>query len=65
MRKMSVNICELIAETYPDLVFNTIIRRKAATGRLPIYGLGEANPEINEALNQYEELFEEIMQRVR
>ncbi|SFV03945.1 ParA family protein [Alicyclobacillus macrosporangiidus] len=56
---------ELIAETYPDLVFETIIRRKAATGRLPIYGLGEANPEMAEALAQYESLFEEVMRRVQ
>lgn len=56
---------ELIAEDYPELVFDTVIRRKAAAGRLPIYGLGEENPEMNEALAQYEPLFKEVMERVR
>jgi len=56
---------QLIADDYPDLVFKTIIRRKAATGRLPIYGLGETNPEMNEALAQFTPLFEEVMNRVQ
>ncbi|QSO50118.1 ParA family protein [Alicyclobacillus mengziensis] len=56
---------DLIAEDYPDLVFDTVIRRRAAAGRLAIYGLGDANPEMESALEQYAPLFEEVLNRVR
>jgi chromosome partitioning protein len=54
---------ELIAEDYPELVFNTIITRKAPTGRLSLNGF-EGNKEINQALSQYEEFYKELIDRV-
>ena len=50
---------ELIADEYPNLVFETIIKRKAATGRIAIDGLFE-NKEIKEALDQYFLFYEEL-----
>src|SRR5699024_8810944 len=35
-----------IAEEYPNLIFDTIITRKATTGRLPLYGF-EDNDELH------------------
>ncbi|PSL41257.1 chromosome partitioning protein [Salsuginibacillus halophilus] len=55
---------EMIAEDYPDLVFPTIITRRAPTGRLALYGF-EENPELKNALEQYESFYEELMQRVQ
>jgi chromosome partitioning protein len=55
---------ELIAEDYPDLVFDTIITRKAPVGRLSLYGF-EENKEINQALSQYAEFYKELIDRVK
>lgn len=55
---------ELIAEDYPDLVFKTIISRKAAIGRLSLYGF-EENNELTSALEQYRGLYKELMERVK
>lgn len=52
-----------IANAYPDKVFETIITRKASTGRLPFYGF-EANPELNDALLQFRPFYEEFKARV-
>lgn len=54
---------EIIAEDYPDLVFNTIITRKAPVGRLSLYGF-EDNKELNKAIYQYEEFYKELITRV-
>ncbi|CAI8945294.1 chromosome partitioning protein [Brevibacillus sp. IT-7CA2] len=55
---------DLIAEEYPELVFETILKRKAATGRLSYYGFKNNPTEINEALDQFEDFFKEMNARV-
>ncbi|MDX8367875.1 ParA family protein [Cytobacillus sp. IB215665] len=55
---------ELIAEDYPELVFNTIITRKAQTGRLSVHGF-EDNKELSQALIQYQEFYKELIERVK
>lgn len=54
---------EAIAEDYPDFVFNTIITRKASTGRLPFYGF-EGNDELGDALVQFKEFYAEFKERI-
>lgn len=57
---------ELIKED-PDFgqhMLSFIIRRKAATGRLPIYGFSD-NPELLEAVEQYVDFTREMIQRVQ
>jgi chromosome partitioning protein len=54
---------ELIGDQYPNLVFDTVIRRKAATGRIAIDGLFE-NKEIRSALEQYFLFYEEFKSRI-
>ncbi|WP_018924856.1 ParA family protein [Salsuginibacillus kocurii] len=55
---------EIIEEDHPELVFETIITRKAPTGRLALYGF-EENPEIKQALAQYEGFYKELIDRVQ
>lgn len=55
---------EMIAEDYPKLVFNTIIKRKAPTGRLSLYGFKENN-ELKQALSQYNDFYKELIERVK
>jgi chromosome partitioning protein len=54
---------DLIAEEYPDLVFDVVIRRKAATGRISFEGF-ENNKELDSALDQYKIFYKELMDRV-
>lgn len=54
---------ELIAEDYPDDVFNTVIKRLAAVGRISLYGF-EGNTELQTALPQYESFYKELLDRV-
>jgi chromosome partitioning protein len=54
---------ELIAEDYPELVFETIINRKAPIGRLSLYGFNQ-NPELRPALAQYDAFYKELIRRV-
>jgi chromosome partitioning protein len=55
---------EMIQEEYPEMVFETIIRRKASTGRLPIFGF-EGNKELQDAVNQFAPFYEELLNRVQ
>ena len=55
---------DLIAEDYPNEVFQTIISRKAPTGRLSLYGFNE-NSELRQALKPYQHFYEELMERVQ
>jgi len=55
---------EMIEEDYPKEVFQTIITRKAPTGRLALYGFNE-NPEIRQALDQYRNFYKELIERVK
>lgn len=52
-----------IEEDYPDLVFETVITRKASTGRLPLFGF-EDNDELGSALEQYKEVYNELLNRI-
>lgn len=54
---------KLIDDEYEGLRFDTIIQRKAATKRLPIYGF-EGNPELTAAIDGYKPFIKELMQRV-
>lgn len=54
---------ELIGEEYPDMVFDTVIKRKAATGRLSIDGIFDS-AEKKEAMNQYMDFYEELKNRI-
>ena len=57
-------LLELVREEYKDLCFKTVIFRKAATGRLSIYGFGE-NHELKQAVGQFEPLVKEIIKQCR
>lgn len=52
-----------IAEDYPDLIFDTVITRKASTGRLPLFGFVD-NSELSQALEQYKEVYKQFMERI-
>src|SRR5699024_10644829 len=52
-----------VAEDYPDLVFDAVITRKATIGRIPLYGFDDNN-ELNEALSEFNLLYEEILTRL-
>lgn len=54
---------ELIGEEYPQLVFDTVIKRKAATGRLSIDGIFDSS-EKKQAMEQYLEFYEEFKNRI-
>lgn len=62
-RTDSKELLELVREEHQDLVFNTTISRKAAIGRLPVYGLIN-NPEIKIATDQHREFVKELIERV-
>lgn len=55
---------EMIAEDFPNEVFKTVITRKAPIGRLSLYGFNQ-NSELRQALDQYEEFYKELMERVK
>jgi chromosome partitioning protein len=55
---------EMIEEDYPNEVFKTVITRKAPIGRLSLYGFDQNN-ELQQALEQYENFYKELMERVK
>jgi chromosome partitioning protein len=55
---------DLIGEEYPELVFDVVIRRKAATGRISFEGFDD-NKELDAAIDQYKIFFKELMDRVK
>jgi len=58
-----IDLCE---ELYPDWVFQTVIDRTAATGRLALTGFDEAeNKELNKAIEPYRNFVEELIKRVQ
>jgi chromosome partitioning protein len=54
---------EMVAEDYPDYVFETVITRKAPVGRLSLYGFNE-NSELKQALQPYRSFYKELVGRV-
>jgi len=55
---------ELIKEDYPKLVFETVITRKAPTGRISLYGFNN-NTELNQTLHHYKDFYKELLERVQ
>lgn len=56
---------ETIAELYPKLIFETVIKRNAAAGRIPLYGLvPKENPELKDALEPYLPFLKELKSRI-
>jgi chromosome partitioning protein len=55
---------QVIGEDYPELCFDVVIKRKASTGRISLEGLFD-NKELNQALDQYQEFYKELMDRVK
>jgi chromosome partitioning protein len=62
-RNDSKELLEIIRDEYADLVFNTTISRKAAIGRLSVYGFYD-NPEIKQATELHESFIKELLVRV-
>lgn len=59
------DLVELCAEQYPEWVFETIIDRSAATGRLALTGFDESeNKELRKAIEPYQDFVKELIQRV-
>ena len=52
-----------VEEEYGEMCFETVLRRNAAAGRLPITGF-ENNNELGLATAQYEEFLKELLKRV-
>lgn len=55
---------EIIDEEYPDLRFSSLIKRKATTKRLAIYGFQE-NRELRDAIEPYKPFIKELLERVK
>lgn len=53
-----------VEEEYGEMCFETVLRRNAAAGRLPITGF-ENNNELGQAVAQYEEFLKELLIRVK
>lgn len=53
-------LLELVEEEYKELVFQTVINRQAAVGRLSIAGFNH-NPELNSALSQFRPFIKELL----
>lgn len=53
-----------VSDVYGEMCFDTILRRNAAAGRLPITGF-ENNNELDQAVSQYEEFLKELLDRVK
>jgi chromosome partitioning protein len=54
---------EILADDYPELVFEEIVRRSASAGRLSLNGFDD-NPELEKAVEQYKTIYKELLQRV-
>ena len=52
-----------VADTYGEMCFDIVLRRNAATGRLPLVGF-ENNGELGKAVEQYEIFAKELLDRV-
>jgi len=55
---------ELAREDYKGFLFDTVIQRKATTGRLPLYGFID-NPELSQAIEQFKPFLEELLLRCK
>lgn len=57
-------LIDLVEQEYEGLTFETVIQRKAATGRLSINGFFE-NAELKQAVEPYQGFLKELLDRVR
>ena len=55
---------EIIDEEYPNLRFSSLIKRKATTKRLAIYGFQE-NAELKDAIEPYKPFVKELLERAQ
>jgi chromosome partitioning protein len=62
-RNDSKELLQLVREEYGDLVFETVIPRRAAIGRLSVYGFFD-NPEIRQATEIHKDFIKELLDRV-
>lgn len=62
-RNDNKELLQLINEEYGDLVFKSIIPRRAAIGRLSVYGFFD-NPEIRQATEAHKDFVKELLTRV-
>ncbi|MEC1524450.1 ParA family protein [Neobacillus niacini] len=62
-RNDNKELLELIKEEYKDLVFKTTIPRRAAIGRLSVYGFFD-NPELRQATEIHRDFIKELLSRV-
>lgn len=62
-RNDSKELLELIHEDYGELVFKTTIPRRAAIGRLSVYGFFD-NPEIRQSTEIHKDFIKELLERV-
>lgn len=53
-----------VSQDYPDLCFDTILTRKATTGRLSLYGFSDDNEEIKDALSQFKSFYKEFIKKI-
>lgn len=54
---------QAVDEKYGDLVFDTVIKRRANIGRMPLYGLFD-NKEAPKAVKEYKKFYKELKQRM-
>src|SRR5699024_6350710 len=52
-----------VEKDYPDLVFDTIITRKATIGRITLEGFNDKK-ELSEALLEFNQLYKEVLTRL-
>ncbi|MHC0036898.1 ParA family protein [Pseudoneobacillus sp. C159] len=63
-RKDAIAFQQLIEEDYPQVVFGTVIHRRASIGRISLFGFNN-NQELNHALSHFQGFYEELLHRVK
>lgn len=58
------DMVKIVDKEYEGFRFNKIIKRRAATKRLPIEGFNEENKELNKAVEEYIPFVKELLERV-
>ncbi|MCF8566992.1 ParA family protein [Alicyclobacillus tolerans] len=57
-------ILEAVQEKYGDVVFKTVLRRLARISEFATIGISNATKDQKQALGQYEDLLDEVLQRI-
>ena len=63
-RSDAIAYLDLVQEEYGNLVFETVIKRKAVVGRISCFGFWD-NPEIEKVLEEYRVFYTELMERIK